>query len=295
GTVRVRLVEPREPASRPAAGSSCGASSVRPPAVPAVASGPHIGAGSLSLAPPRVSYSALSLYEGCPYRFYLTNIVRMPEAPSSGAEGVFALGSALHAALERLTSPDEDPAPLIERAAAAAGLSGALVPRLERAVAGYLALPVAAEVFACERVGREVPITVPVGGTVLVGAVDLVARTSAGDMLIVDYKTGADGLELGVAEDRYRLQGRCYALAALWAGAPAVRVVFAEVERARQIEFVYSVEDRAALERSIAEPVNRMSAGAYEPRAAYERALCESCPGFGGMCPVTPTRSDAAE
>jgi len=295
GTVRVRLVEPRELASRPAPGSSCGVPAAEPAAAPAVAAGPHIGARSLSLAPPRVSYSALALYEGCPYRFYLTNIVRMPEAPSSGAEGVFALGSALHAVLERLTSPDEDPAPLIDRAAAAAGLSGALVPRLERAVAGYLALSVSAEVFACERVGREVPITVPVGGTVLVGAVDLVARTTAGEMLIVDYKTGADGLELGVAEDRYRLQGRCYALAALCAGAPAVRVVFAEVERARQIEFVYSAEDRAALERSIAEPVIRMSAGAYEPRAAYERALCESCPGFRGMCPVTPTRSDASE
>jgi ATP-dependent exoDNAse (exonuclease V) beta subunit len=295
GTVHIRLVEPREPVTRPAAGSPCGAPPAGPAAAPAVAAGPHLGTGSLSLAPPRVSYSALALYEGCPYRFYLTNIVRMPEAPSSGAEGVFALGSALHAVLERLTSPDDDPAPLVERAAAAAGLSEALVPRLERAVAGYLALPVAAEAFACERVGREVPITVPVGGTVLVGAVDLVARAAAGDMLIVDYKTGADALEIGVAEDRYRLQGRCYALAALCAGAPAARVVFAEVERGRQVEFRYTARDRAALERSIAEPVIRMSAGAYEPRAAYERALCESCPGFRGMCPVTPTRRDAAE
>lgn len=235
--------------------------------------------------PRRISYSGLATYERCAYRYYLTSIVRLPAPPAARSGEALAFGSALHAVLERLESPADDPTPLIEAASAAAGLDAAGRRRLADAVAAYLAMNVSAEVSGYATASREVPIAVPIGDTVLVGAIDLLARTGD-EALVVDYKTGSGVLDAGEALERYRLQGECYALAAFADGARSVKVVFAEVERGRESVYRYSADDIPALEERVSAIVARLADDAFAPRASYDPQLCETCPGFGGLCPV---------
>lgn len=299
GGARLMLEQPRV---RPSAAEN--ASSDAPgPASAAVAQDQHrqviaspsdtAAASRAALPPGQVSYSGLATYERCPYRFFLSSVVHLPAPPAAQGSDALAFGSAVHQVLERLRAAEDDPGPLIEGAARAARLSRASVRRLEAAVEAYRASSIAAEVFAADRVMREAPLAVPVGSTVLAGAIDVIAwsRTEA---LVVDYKTGAAPLTHEAAAERYRLQGACYALAALTAGATSARVVFMELERGRETSYEYSSADRGALRASVEGILDRMTSEGYPSRSAYDRELCETCPGLGGMCPITrPPAGDA--
>jgi RecB family exonuclease len=127
----------------------------------------------------------------------------------------------------------------------------------------------------------------------LVGSIDLLALDND-RALVVDYKTGNRPLAADEARQRYRLQGQCYALAAMAAGGSRVRVVFAELERGREIVFEYGLDDRAGIETAIAGIVSGISAHEFRPRSTYESGLCDSCPGLGGMCSVTRPGPGAA-
>ena len=258
-----------------------------PPIVPRRSPAPP----SRSRPPRRVSYTGLAHYEQCGYRFYLTRLARLPQPPVP--EGALTLGSAVHLALERASEAGADVTAVARDAAAACGLPAETVPRVERAVRLFLGSPVAGELAGATRVMREAPIMLQLAGTVLVGAIDAIAWTGS-EALVVDYKTGTAPLTEAEAEERYRLQGQCYALAALAADASRVRVVFAEVERGRQVEYAYSAADRGALEAAVGGIVQRMADGIYEPLAAYDARLCEMCPGLGGLCPVTPPGAGGA-
>ena len=74
----------------------------------------------------------------------------------------------------------------------------------------------------------------PLGDTLLTGVVDVLARERGGAQLVVDYKT--DALEPGTdlaayVGERYGVQRRVYALAALRGGAARVEVAYAFLER----------------------------------------------------------------
>lgn len=251
------------------------------------------GAGHRAPPPGRVSYSGLATYERCPYRFFLGSVVRLPAPPAAQGGDALIFGSAVHHVLERLRSPEDDPGPLIEAAARSAGLARASRRRLSEAVDAYRRSPVAAEMGAADRVMREAPLAVPIGETVLAGAIDAIAWTGT-DALVVDYKTGTAALAAADAEERYRLQGGCYALAALAAGATSVRVVFMELERGRETSYRYSAPDREQLQSAISDILERMAREGYPQRSTYDRELCETCPGLGGMCPITrPPAGDA--
>lgn len=249
---------------------------------------PHAVGRPKCRTPRRVSYSALNTYRECPYRYYLAVVARSAPPPTVRGADALAFGSAVHAVLERCESEDADIGPLLASAVTAAGLDTAETPRLERAVRTFLDSDLAAEAFRMPRVSHEVPISVPVAGTTLGGAIDLLAR-DADHALVIDFKTGASTLTDADARERFRLQGECYALAALAAGARSVKVVFAELERSRETVFEYAASDRADIELAVTEIVGRISAQEYAPLDRYDEALCESCPGFGGMCPVTRT------
>ncbi len=294
-SAEVRLLEPddigREAAMMAAATSAT--PSVVPPAPAQPASMGAQPGGRAASPPRRVSYTGLATYERCAYRFFLTSVMRLPAPPSAQGGDALVFGSAVHAVLEQIRSLEDDPAPLVTAVAKRAGLDRQAAGRLERAVRAYLASETAAEVYRAQRVMRETPIAVPVGGTVLAGAIDAIAWN--GDAaLIVDYKSGTGPLTPDEALDRYRLQGRCYALAAFGAGASSVRVVFFELERDRTTTYTYERAERASIESSVSEIIERMSARGFAEYAGYDRALCETCPGLGGMCPVTRSSGDAA-
>lgn len=239
-----------------------------------------------------VSYTALATYERCPYHYHLVRVARLPLPPRAGNTAALDFGSALHLVLQR-ASGSADLGAIIDRALSATGVDPSRRAALEAAVTAFLGSPLANRVLAAERVEHEAPFLVPIADTVLSGAIDLIAW-SGPRALIVDYKTGAGALDLEAARERYRLQAECYALAALHAGALSVDVVFAEIEREREIVFSYTADDRYSLIERVAAPVHAIARGEFAPLDAYARGLCDTCPGFGGLCPITRSVTGAS-
>lgn len=241
---------------------------------------------------PPVSYTALATYERCPYHYHLTRVARLPLPARPGAPDALEFGSALHLILQR-ASDVEGIGPIVDAACASTGLDPARRSALQQAAEAFLRSPLADRIRASTRVEHEAPFLVPVEGTVLSGAIDVIAWQGT-HALIVDYKTGAGPLEPDAARERYRLQAECYALAALHAGASGVEAVFAEVERGREIAFAFTDADLGGLSERIAGPVRGIALGRFEPLDEYVRGLCDTCPGFGGLCPVTRPQAGAS-
>lgn len=257
-------------------GTAAMGETITPRAAPAVEGAPTVSS---------VSYTALATYERCPYHYHLVRVARLPLPPRAGNTAALDFGSALHLVLQRASGP-EDLGPIIDGAISATGVDASRRAALEAAATTFLRSPLADRIRAASRVEHEAPFLVPIADTVLSGAIDLIAW-SGPHALIVDYKTGGGALDLEQARERYRLQAECYALAALHAGAISVDAVFAEVERGREIAFAYTTDDRAALIERVATPVRAIARGEFAPLDEYVRGLCDTCPGFGGLCPIT--------
>ena len=242
------------------------------------APGTHAARGGLL-----VSYTTLGIYRACPLRYFLTSVVRLPLPPAARTRSQ-EFGTLAHAVLERCRSPHDDVPTLVEQALKASGgpADGA---RIESAVRRFLESELATEALSAPRVMHEAPMALSIGGATLVGALDLYSREGS-NALIVDFKTGAGPLDEATARNRYQLQSECYALAALQDGATSVRVVFSEIERNREIAFAYSPEDRVVLEEDLGGTIGRIAEARFEPLAEYAEGLCDSCPGFGGVCSV---------
>jgi hypothetical protein len=131
----------------------------------------------------------------------------------------------------------------------------------------------------------EMPFLLPVGGTIVRGAIDLLADTAAGPV-IVDYKT--DSLAQATPEelvDRYAVQRKIYALAASPGGRARVRMVLAFLDRGGgtvEVEFGPDELDaaRSELERLVA-GVERSS---FEVTDSPHWALCHDCPARQRLC-----------
>ncbi len=149
-------------------------------------------------APRHISYTGLSVYKACPYKYYATRIARLRSPGLREDMSAVDFGSAVHTALQRAveSAPSRD---RLEAIARASGLKTEHVDRLEAAVRAYLGSTTAAEVATAERIQRECPFAVPMGDTLLRGSIDLLAWTGAA-ATIVDYKTGA--ADLGADEAR---------------------------------------------------------------------------------------------
>jgi ATP-dependent helicase/nuclease subunit A len=216
-----------------------------------------------------LSYTAISAYEECPYRFYMERVLglgpsgrrssRTPGTSAFSADGDggatpsareerSAQGAAVHALLEwsQANGWSEPSAQLAQRHALAAGLD----PRSTDAeailtpVRGWLGSPLLRERIGLDpagdsgatgeaRVRAEVPILLGVGGTVLRGSIDLLVERDGAPPLVVDYKT--DRLDDSDPEERaanYETQRAIYALAvAKSLGAEEVEVAYVFLER----------------------------------------------------------------
>lgn len=256
-------------------------------------------AASAKQKPPTVSYSALSLLGRCPLAFdvrYRLGLRPMRKESDSGALG---FGSTAHAVLRAVLEGDaaED---AIAREARRAALDGGALARLTLAVEGFLGSELCARVRQAERFSCEEPLLVPLDDTVLVGSVDLIAWRGE-QALIVDYKSGKAPDEAGSrrrGEDRhaqYLLQARCYALAAIEAGACEVDVTFAFIEHAdRYVSYHFSETDRDVVRGAIQRVADIADApGPPAHLDAYCPWPCDSCGALGTYCPVSPPSRSA--
>jgi ATP-dependent helicase/nuclease subunit A len=257
-----------------------------------------------------LSYSALSAFENCGYRFYVERVLGIAEPevvdarvlrPEGGAtremlgEGTaapevrrrFGPGLAVHSLLEwsarnRWREPSDD---RVTAALREQGLDeGDGAAKVSALVGAFLSSPLREEI-ADARVSPEVPFVLSVGGTLIRGSIDLLAQRPEGSVLVVDYKTDRlEGRDPGEIVSRYSIQRDLYALAAASRGAP-VETAYVFLERPDQP--VRESFDEAALEAArgrVEGVLGRLAAGRFEVTHRPHRALCADCPARERLC-----------
>ncbi|HEX4670227.1 MAG TPA: UvrD-helicase domain-containing protein [Solirubrobacterales bacterium] len=261
-----------------------------------------------------LSYTAISAYEECPYRFYMERVLGLSGAvgnspriagidaygtgrdaagaPSAREERT-AQGAAVHALLEwsQANSWSEPSEELVRRHALAAGLNpDATEPAtLLEPVRGWLGSALRERIASAARARAEVPILLGVGDTVLRGSIDLLVEREGEPPLVVDYKT--DRLDGSGPEEhaaRYETQRSIYALAvAKSLGAPEVEVAYVFLERPEEpvLSRLGPTEMEAGRER-LAAAIGRIGRGEFPVAPPEQRSwsLCRGCPALGRLC-----------
>jgi ATP-dependent exoDNAse (exonuclease V) beta subunit len=287
-------------------------------AEPESSAGPPEGpAPLLERRPPVVprrplSYTAISAFGECPYRFYMERVLgvggktgdglrsRAPDGddgaiPGSRREQASARGAAVHTLLEwsqanGWAEPDPD---LAGAHAIAAGLDRG------RDSAADLIAPVRSWLgsdFFRDRVAvdgsavrAEVPLLLGVSGSVLRGSIDLLVEREDAPPLVIDYKTDRlAGSSPASHAGRYEIQRSIYALAVAEAlDASEVEVAYVFLERPENPVVTRLDGDAMAAGRArIAGEVERIAAGEFPPAPAPTRSwdLCRGCSALGGLC-----------
>jgi ATP-dependent helicase/nuclease subunit A len=247
-----------------------------------------------------LSYSALSDFERCRYRFYVERVLGIAEPEeagvgSDGADGAspetrrrFGPGVAVHALLEWSARHRwRDPGP--ERAAAALREQGidpaeAELERVLGLVGAWLSSPLREELAEGEA-SAEVPFVLSVGATLVRGSIDLLVQRADGPVSVVDYKT--DRLEdrdpAEVAE-RYRVQRDLYALAATSRGT-LVETAYVFLERPEDpVRERFEAADLDAARARIEALLGELAKGRLEVTDRPHRALCHDCPARERLC-----------
>ncbi|HET9121697.1 MAG TPA: UvrD-helicase domain-containing protein, partial [Solirubrobacterales bacterium] len=243
-----------------------------------------------------LSYSALSAFENCGYRFYVERVLGIREPEVVAVEGEtsapevrrrFGPGLAVHSLLEwsarnRWREPGQD------RIAAALGEQG--LDRNEGAeqvrdlTAAFLASPLRDEI-ADARVSPEVPFVLSIDGTLIRGSIDLLVQRADGSVLVVDYKTDRlQGRDPADTVARYSIQRDLYALAAAARGTP-VETAYVFLERPEQPVCQSFGETELEAARGRVEVVlARLAEGHFEVTDRPHRALCGDCPAGERLC-----------
>ncbi len=245
-----------------------------------------------------LSYTAISAYGDCAYRFYMERVLGLaPNEARPGNEGEpsareerTARGAAVHALLEwseanGWAEPSED---LALRHAAAAGLQKAdgLLDPVRQWIGSPLREQVSAE---ATRVRAEVPLLLGIGGTVLRGSIDLLVEREGAPPLVIDYKTDRlDGADPAERAGRYGVQRSIYALAVAEAlGASEVEVAYVFLERPEEpATSLLTAEEMATARAELESTIARITEPEFPVAAPEERdwSLCRGCPALRGLC-----------
>jgi ATP-dependent helicase/nuclease subunit A len=240
----------------------------------------------------RLSFTALSLFERCSYRYYVERVAGMRERDGSGGvpglEGLGAteLGSAVHSVLEHLdlTAP-RVPDDLEERVRA--DWPAATDENLERVrehVAAYCDSALASRVARLAGAAPERHFTFLHDGVLLHGYLDAF-HSDGSRAVVVDYKTNLlDDLEpAAVVDSDYRLQRLVYALACLRTGVDEAEVVYQFLERPEEpISQVFARAEIPALEAELSAAIERIQAGDFRPTPS--ESVCAGCPALDLVC-----------
>lgn len=230
--------------------------------------------------PEEVSYTALALFEACPYRFFSERMLKVGSLSLRQEGDPLGFGSALHAALELIArGAPVDPGRL--RALAEAGRLGLdAVGRLERAVDAVRSSDLARLIA---RGTAEVPFALTVGKGVVRGSMDLVVRDGA-KATVLDYKTGRTWDAEGGS---YASQAETYALALLESGCDEVVVRFVHVEAGcEEASFTFTPADSRRVRARIEDAFSAMEGGTFPTLEAFDPVLCGDCPVSGSLCRV---------
>ncbi len=262
----------------------------------------------------QVSFSALSAYDRCPQRFYLERVLGLgPELPARAlgfptdgdgaaddgepaADGLLdgdelhsgiEVGLLVHTLLRRLDLAGPEPEgaglkALAQEIAREQGLAaGSRVVDRAAALTAAFWTSDAARATGLAQASKETPFFFVHGGVAVNGVIDLLVRSDE-RWLIADYKSNAlNGRSPEEAAATYHLQAAMYCLAALKAGASAVRMEFLFLERPDEpVGFDYGRGDLAGLEKRLEHALSGLEAGDFHPQFGPG---CASC-GIKNVC-----------
>jgi ATP-dependent exoDNAse (exonuclease V) beta subunit len=258
-----------------------------------------------------LSYSAISAFEECAYRFYTERVLDLGDrvrvlsriAPQSansppsqmhtGREERAAQGAAVHSLLEwsqanEWREPDSD---FARRHALAAGLGGDAAQSLLDPVRGWLGSELLAQrvLPPGATVRAEAPLLLGIAGTVLRGSIDLLVERDGAAPLVIDYKTDRlDGSSPAKHAARYETQRDIYALAVAESrGAPEVEVAYVFLERPEDpVIAILGPEEMDAGRSRLTAAIERIEQGDFPPADPARRSwdLCHGCPALGRTC-----------
>jgi len=242
----------------------------------------------------RLSYSALSLFERCSYRYFAERIVGLRPAEAAGSvpgrTGLAAteIGDAVHVLLEYvdLRSPavPENLEELV-RGRYPAVTEEELV-RIRGFVASYCGSELGARIASLEGSEPELPFAFEHDGVLLHGRIDVLHRDGP-RALVLDYKTNslaeADAEPEEIVESDYRLQRLVYALACFRAGAEEVEVVYHFLERPDAVvSATFAPGDVPALELELSAAIDKLQANDFRPTP--DEFVCSDCPALNLVC-----------
>ena len=247
-----------------------------------------------------LSYSALSDFENCGYRFYVERVLGISEPESSAGpsgEGEspapeqrkrFGPGVAVHALLEwsarnRWREPDAGRVAAALREQDLEGTEDEVAAAREL-VTAFLGSALREE-LADARVSAEVPFVLPVGETMIRGSIDLLAERPDGSVLVVDYKTNhLKGRDPESVARRYSVQRDLYALAASARGGP-VETAYVFLEQADEpVRRTFGASELDAARTGIESLLERLAGGRFEVTEHPHRDLCLDCPARERLC-----------
>jgi ATP-dependent helicase/nuclease subunit A len=253
----------------------------------------------------RLSFTALSLFETCSYRYFAERVagMRSLDVAPGGHEGLSgtAIGSAVHAELEHVDLAAPALAPGWEERVRSAypRATDEEVERIRTLIDAYCTSELAARVAGLDGVAKERHFTFEHDGVLLHGFLDTYHR--AGERaLVVDYKSNLlDGQEPSeIVARSYELQRLVYALACFRAGAEEVEVAYLFLERPDEpVTITFTIAQVAELEAQLSAAIARLRAGEFRPTPS--EYACAGCPALDVVCagprlPYQPVASDAA-
>jgi ATP-dependent helicase/nuclease subunit A len=247
----------------------------------------------------RLSFTALSTFEQCSYKYYALYVSGMKERRPDhrGGDGGLRgteIGDAVHRLLEQVdlhapALPDLEQVRLWYPT-----VSDEELERIRGYVASYCDSELARRVAACASVDKERHFTFEHEGVLLHGFLDVL---HVGDRraLVVDYKTNllGEAAPEEIVEADYHLQRLVYALACFRAGVDQVEVVYHFLERPDAVVSTTFARDQVpALEAELSAGIARVHAGEFRPTPS--EFACSTCPALDLVCAGPRLREPAA-
>jgi ATP-dependent helicase/nuclease subunit A len=237
-----------------------------------------------------LSYTSLSLFERCSYRYYAERVVGLRPVDSSGRvpgqSGLAAteVGDAVHRLLEQIdlaapVAPDAE-----QVRGWYPGVTDEEVGRIASFLETYCESEVAQRIAALPGTTVERSFAFEHDGVLLHGRLDVLHREN-GRALVLDYKTNTleDMSPEEIVEHEYRAQRLVYALACFRAGADEVEVVYQFLERPDAVvSTTFQRSELPALEAELSEAIARVRAGDFRPTPSEQ--VCPGCPALDVVC-----------
>ena len=234
----------------------------------------------------RFSASALNTYNKCPLHYKFTYVLKVPSA----SKMLFNLGSLIHKVIHQLTLRELEGVPptegkafaLLERLWPSAGFSSKQEEWEKRVEAEQLLTTYIEWNLENENevVGAEVEFLFPLNGRNVKGFIDRLERTSDGEYVVVDFKTGSTIESKKIIPDNIQMNVYCLAVQNKFGKIP-VRCSLLYLKKKRMVDYEPDIQNLEKQKARLEGIIQQVISESFEPSPSYE--ACLFC-GYGELC-----------